>query len=259
LCVAACVPDERPGEKADSSRARSLASDRVATPINRNPAAASARLAPLSLPTRADSAAGDNAQLIRARFADDFERSELGNDFHMTGPGWSIQNGRLCGRALRNHPVWLRKRLPRNARIEFDAVSASADGDIKVEVWGDGRSAATSTSYTNASSYIAIFGGWKNTFHVLARIDEHAPDRAQVRVDPSGKDRRARSVTPNQTYHFKLERSDGKTLRWFVDDIEILTLDDPAPLFGPGHEHFGFNDWDTPVCFDNLVITPLAT
>ena len=27
--------------------------------------------------------------------------------------------------------------------------------------------------------------------------------------------------------------------------------------FGAGHEHLGFNDWDAPVCFDNLKVTPL--
>ena len=124
-------------------------------------------------------------------------------------------------------------------------------------MWGDGHSYATATSYTNASSYVVIFGGWKNQFHVLARIDEHAPNRPQVKVDPDGA-LNARPVVPNQSYHFKVERTDGKTIRWFVDDIEIISFTDPEPMKGTGHQHMGFNDWAVPVCFDNLQITPLG-
>jgi hypothetical protein len=34
-------------------------------------------------------------------------------------------------------------------------------------------------------------------------------------------------------------------------------MEDPAPLTGPGHDHFAFNGWDAPVCFDRLTVTPL--
>ena len=30
-----------------------------------------------------------------------------------------------------------------------------------------------------------------------------------------------------------------------------------APLAGVGHDHFGFNDWEAKVCFDNVRVTPL--
>jgi len=205
----------------------------------------------------ADLGAPEQEPLLRQPFQDWFDRGALGDDWRATSPVWRIQGGRLCGRGARNHPAWLKRRLPPNARIEFDATSSSSDGDLKVELWGDGKSFAQSTSYTNASSYLAIFGGWKNQFHVLARIDEHAPGRPEVRVDPASGDMRAQPVKSGQTYHFKIERSDGKTLRWLVDDIEILTFSDAAPLKGTGHDHLGFNDWDVPVCFDNLSITPL--
>lgn len=194
--------------------------------------------------------------MISEPFIDGFDRAAIGDDYYATSPVWRIENGRVCGKGARNHPLWLKKRLPVNARIEFDAEGGSSDGDIKVEVWGNGRSFAQTVSYTNASSYVVIFGGWKNQFHVLARIDEHAPNRPEVKVDPNG-EVKARPVQPNRAYHFKIERSDGKTVRWLVDDIEIIRFEDAAPLKGPGHDHFGFNDWDVPVCFDNLKITPL--
>lgn len=170
---------------------------------------------------------------------------------------WRVENGKLCGQGAHNHPVWLNRVLPVNARIEFDAVSQSDEGDLKVEVWGDGRSFATSTSYTNATSYLAILGGWKNTSHVLARINEHGTDRKEIKVDKESDDPRQRPVQKGQVYHFKVERTDGKTVRWFVDGIEYLKWDDPQPLVGQGHDHIGFNEWEVKVCFDNVKVTPL--
>jgi hypothetical protein len=195
--------------------------------------------------------------LLTAPFHDSFDRALLGKNWRATSSAWTIHDGKLCGRSARNHPVWLAHRLPANARIEFDALSTSADGDLKAEFWGDGRSAATGVSYEDATSYLTIFGGWKNRFHVLARKDEHAKDRKEITVDLEAEELRAQPVVANQSYHFKVERLDGKLLRWLVDDIEMLTYEDDEPLSGPGHEHFGFNDWEVRVCFDNLKITPL--
>jgi hypothetical protein len=203
------------------------------------------------------SAAPSRDPLLKVQFRDDFERQSLGPAYRTTSNAFRIEDGKLCVKNGRNHPAWLTARLPRNARIEFDAESRSEDGDIKVEAWGDGRSQATTVSYTNATSYLFILGGWKNTFHVLARLNEHAESRAEVRIDPDADDPRTAPVEPGRTYHFMIERRDGRTVRFSVDEVEILTLSDPAPLAGPGHEYFGFNDWETPVCFDNLDIFPL--
>jgi hypothetical protein len=60
-----------------------------------------------------------------------------------------------------------------------------------------------------------------------------------------------------QSYHFKVERADGKTVKWWVDGNEMLTWVDTAPLMGVGHDHFGFNDWDVKLCFDNVKVVPL--
>jgi hypothetical protein len=42
-----------------------------------------------------------------------------------------------------------------------------------------------------------------------------------------------------------------------VNGAEYFDFIDPEPLAGPGHEHVGFNNWEVPVCFDNLKVTPL--
>jgi len=181
-----------------------------------------------------------------------------GPDWITTGPNiWHIESGRLCGEHARNHGIWLKRTLPVNARIEFDGTSMSADGDLKAEYWGDGRSFATSLSYTNATSYLTIYGGWHNKFHVLARLNEHGNDRKEITVTPDSDDPREKPVMTAQSYHFKVERADGKTVKWWVDGNEMLSWTDTAPLVGVGHDHFGFNDWDVKVCFDNVKVVPL--
>ncbi len=187
------------------------------------------------------------AARITAPFVDNFDRAEFGGDWRDTGGNWRIVDGAVQGQGARNHPLWLRRRLPRDARIEFDAWSDTDVGDLKVGVWGDGESFARTVSYSNATSYVVIFGGWHNSVNVLARLDEHAADRRQ-RVGPR--------VVPGQRYHFQVERR-ARVLRWLLDGNPMLEWDDPEPLAGPGHEHFAFNNWETRVHFDNLRITPL--
>jgi hypothetical protein len=194
---------------------------------------------------------------LGAGFEDAFERPSLGTDWRVTGGDWRIEDGKLCGKSARNHPVWLARILPANVVIEFDAVSYSAEGDIKAEIFGDGASAASGVSYNDATSYLTIFGGWKNTFHVLARINEHASDRPEIRVTPGSDDERERPVSPGQVYHFRIERRDGKTISWWIGDALMFKFTDPQPLSGVGHDHFGFNDWEVRVCFDNVKVTPV--
>jgi hypothetical protein len=216
--------------------------------------------APSAAPSTAtsDSSAPSASPSGSASAAPTIPGGDLGPDWMATSPGiWHLEKGRLCGEHAKNHGVWLKRTLPVNARIEFDAVGDSADGDVKAEYWGDGRSYATALSYTNATSYLTIFGGWHNKYHVLARINEHATDRPQITVTPDSDDPREHAVVAGQLYHFKVERTDGKTIKWWVDGNEMLSMNDPNPLLGTGHDHFGFNDWDVKVCFDNVKVVPL--
>jgi hypothetical protein len=195
--------------------------------------------------------------LLTEEYNEHFDGKILSSDWWPTSSVWRIENGRLCGHRAHNHPVWLQRRLPKNARITFTAESDSSDGDLKAEIWGDGRSEATALSYTNATSYLFILGGWKNKFHVLARIDEHAPDRIQRSVTPNSVDPRDRPVLPGAQYRFSIDRNDGRTVHWSVNGLEMASLVDPKPLLGLGHEHLGFNDWEVNACFDDLKIVPL--
>jgi hypothetical protein len=183
---------------------------------------------------------------ISTPFRDDFNRASLGADWNATDPAaWRIVDGELVVRGAHNHPLWLTRPLPRDATIELDCWSNDDAGDLKVEAWGDGRSQATQASYTS-TSYNFIFGGWHNRVSVLARLDEHGADRRE-RTQPR--------VEKGRRYHWTIDRRGGH-IDWQIDGQPFLSFDDPAPLDGPDHRHFAFNNWEAELHFDNLVITP---
>jgi len=202
-------------------------------------------------------AEASRAAPVNAPWTDNYERASVGPSYRATSSAWRVEQGRLCAHGSRNHPLWLLSPLPENVRIEFDAESATAEGDIKVEVFGDGRSFAQTTAYTGATSYLMIFGGWRNQLHVLSRLNEHDPRRLERRLVKGAREPELRPLRARQSYHFKIERTAGKILRVWLDGALLFTFTDSDPLRGAEHRHFGFNNWEARVCFDNLKITPL--
>jgi len=186
---------------------------------------------------------------ISAAFTDQFERTEIGDNYHPSGDGYLLAHGALSAKGAHNHPMWLRKRLPKDFRIEFDCWSTEKRGDIKVEVNGDGHSFDPDGGAYTATGYEVIMGGWYNSKSIIARLDEHGKNQV-VRPLPK--------VVPDQRYHWRIDRKGGK-LSWFVDDMNtpFLVYDDPDPLTGDDHGYFGFNNWETDTWFDNLVVSPL--
>lgn len=184
-------------------------------------------------------------------FTDTFdERKTLGEDWAATDPSAvKLENEALVVQMAHNRPVWLKRPIPTDATIEFDAWTNDPGGDIKVEAWGDGRSfyAGDLRMQYTASGYVFIFGGWRNTQSVIARRTEHTPDRAV---------RDGQAVQPGKRYHFTLTRR-GATIEWLIDGEPFLSLRDPSPLEGPRNQYFGFSGWETKVYFDNLKIRPL--
>jgi hypothetical protein len=185
-------------------------------------------------------------------FGDDFERKLLGRNYFDTIGRYRIIKGRLNARKAYNHPLWLRKQLPRDVEITFDVESLTADGDIKVEVFGDGRSYAMHRGAYKATGYVICMGAWKNTKSFIARKDEHGRPGEDIVVR---KDREAK-VQPGRVYHWRIVRK-GDMLEWFIDGKLFLTFEDPHPLYGRHNDHFGFNNWQSDVWFDNLKIRPL--
>jgi len=189
-------------------------------------------------------------------FTDHFDRKELGPDWHNTGGPYHIVDGALTFVGAHNHPLWLQRRLPDDVQVDVDVVGLSPDGDLKVELMGDGvrfENAADvkrDAIYT-ASGYRFIFGGWHNLRSTIARQNEHtwqydrsAPRRTDVRV------------VPGKRYHWQITKRGGH-IEWWIDGLPFLTLDDPEPLQGEGHDRFAFDGWETGAAFSNLVIKPL--
>jgi hypothetical protein len=86
---------------------------------------------------------------------------------------------------------------------------------------------------------------------VIVRQDEHEwQHRPGVPLRTSPK------VEPNRSYHFTIEKR-GQRLSWSIDGQSFLERSDPSPLAGAGHDHFGFNGWETEISCDNLKIEPL--
>ncbi|ACY17286.1 hypothetical protein [Haliangium ochraceum] len=184
---------------------------------------------------------------ITDTWRDDFDRQSIGSDYYNTGGGYEIQDGVLHTQGSYNHPLWLRKKLPHNVRIELDAWSNTPDGDIKVELYGDGISHARDKGQYTATGYVLVMGGWSNSKSLIARGNEHGKDLVE---------RSAPRVTPGKRYRWKIERRDN-LLEWWIDDELFLRYEDDKPLRGGGNDYFGFNNWESDARFDKLVITPL--
>jgi len=186
-------------------------------------------------------------ELGAAPFTDAFARAELGADWLDTGGGYRIVGGQAVAHDAYNHPLWLKKRLPRDVVVEVDAESHSPAGDIKVELAGDGTSFDPDRGGYTSTGYVFIFGGWNNSLAVICRQNEHDDGRKAARTD--------RKVELGRRYHFTITRQGG-ALDWRIDGQPFLAWTDPQPLEGAGHEHFAFNDWQADVRFDNLAVRP---
>lgn len=177
----------------------------------------------------------------RLVFSDDFERDTFGDSWRTASDAWSLVDGEVAVAGARNEGLWLTEPLPEDVRIEFTARALAPEGDLKFEVFTDGAA--------HQSGYVGIFGGWDNRLNIIARLDEHGDDRL---VGADGV-----QVEVGRDYVFRIERTDHR-VRWSIDGEPFLTYDDPEPLTGDGHQYFGFNDWESPVRFDDVRVWDLS-
>jgi hypothetical protein len=193
--------------------------------------------------------------------------SVVERDFFSTGGHWRVVDGQLLSPGVKNNPLWLQARLPRDVAVELDVRSESPEGDIKVEIFGNGTD--------HASGYVLIHGGWNNSLSIIARLDEHGASLESLRRQAAQRkgaglvetgvfqkdthmrvEARPFPVEIGRTYHWRIERR-GSQLRWFIDGKPFMEFDDPLPLEGTGHDRFGFSSWEAQLFFDNLKIQPL--
>lgn len=171
-------------------------------------------------------------------FFDDFERSELGPNWHISGGQWTLDRGSVYSTGANNAPLFLKAKLPDDLVLEVDVTSETALVDSKIELMTDGR--------THQSGYVFILGGWSNKISVIARLDEHGADR---------KERSPTGVTGPGTWRWRIEKKGGE-LRWYIDGKLYMSFDDPRPLHGPGHDRLAFSNWQNQVRWDNLRVWP---
>ena len=183
----------------------------------------------------------DDVPALTSALVDAFSDPQLTERYRDEGGSWRVVDGALRTVGDRNQPLWSNAVLPENVRIEFTSLSSSPAVDMKVEFFGDG--------VRHESGYIAIVGGWNNTLTVLARLDEHETSRVSKRT----------RFEPGRRYRWRIERSDGHTLKLFVDDELQVAYDDKAPLYGPRNNRFAFSGWESEVVFDDLKISPVAS
>lgn len=215
------------------------------------------------------------AATVALPYSDDFSSPPtIAAHYFSTGGHWRVQGGELFSPGVKNNPLWLKAKLPQNVVIDFDARCASAEGDIRVEVFGNG--------VDHLSGYELIQGGWNNATSAIVRLDENSPTMAQLMAEAqrvAAREGRASaglvetgvfrpdtpvrvdvhsSVRAQKKYHWRIERR-GSLLRWSIDGQPFLELDDPFPLTGSKHDRFGFSSVDSDVFFDNLRIAVLES
>ena len=183
---------------------------------------------------------------IVSEFTDMFDRDEPGPGWRDSGGNFRVEKGELVARKARRHPLWLRKTLPPDVAIEFDARTESEGGNIRVILFGDGKSASSDPEGCGSTGYALVFGGWNNKLSVICRGEQ--PGHVRARSDWP--------VVPGRPYHFYVTRKGG-ALSWFVSGHPMLEWNDPTPLAGPGHTAFGFDGGEEDIFFDNLTVTPL--
>ncbi len=165
---------------------------------------------------------------ITEPFSDDFERAELGPSWHDTGADYRIVGGKLTVKGAHNHPVWLRRKLPRDVVVELDMMSRSPAGDLKIELFGDGESYDPDGKDYVSTAHMLIFGGWNNSLSVICRNNEHDEGRKSARQDVR--------VVPGRTYRWTVSRRGG-AVDWKIDGQPFLAWNDPSPLAGGKHLH----------------------
>jgi hypothetical protein len=201
------------------------------------------------------------------------DSSTVASNYFSTGGHWRVVDGELLCPGVKNNPLWLKAKLPANAAVEFDVRSQSPEGDIKVEIFGDGSD--------HASGYVLIHGGWNNSLSIIARRDEHGvplanlqaaaqrianerklPNASLVETGVFHQQERMRveanpyPVQLGRKYHWRIERR-GSLLSWSIDGQPFMSFDDPMPLTGEKHNRFGFSCWEAQLYFDNLKIEAL--
>ena len=171
-------------------------------------------------------------------FADDFNRTSLGDDWRIIGGEADIKNGwmRVRGRSGDVYAVVLRA-FPENVRVEFDARFPKGQdivSDLACFVAGDEHK-------TDAAGYCLSFGADENC---CSRLQRQAID-IRINLDMTAE--------AGRTYSLASQLLDGE-LSLSVDGQVVLRYVDMLPLAGVGHDHLGLATFKLGAEFSNFRV-----
>jgi len=172
-------------------------------------------------------------------FEDDFNRSEIGENYEIQGGDWHISDGKLRCKTAKNRNLVLKSvDLPQNAVIELTMKSNSDAVDVKFNLWGDGK------IHDHGDGYTFILGGWNNRISVISKLHEHEKKRSEKKE----------KLEKETLYKIKVERLSNK-IKWFVNGELFLEYNDETPLkVSDGFSKLSFANWKSDVEFDDLKI-----
>jgi len=187
---------------------------------------------------------GCSEKKLEIVFQDNFERSELGENYSVQGGDWKIESGELTSSKAENRNLVLSGvQLPQNGVIELTMRSESEGVDVKFNAWGDGK------IHDHGDGYSFILGGWQNRVSVISKLHEHEKKRSEER------DIR---LEKGEKYRIKVVRK-GSNIKWFVNGRPFLSYDDDDPLkTSDGFDKLSFGNWRSKVFFDDLKIYKFA-
>ena len=175
--------------------------------------------------------AAAEAEGWKLQFSDDFNRTELGENWRSAHGNWTIKNRMLDHPDEKGHIVtnW---RFTGDVRLEYDAVTDSANPcDL---------SGVLNASFGQESSgYYFGFGGQSNTVSFLIARQEIV-DRADV------------LIVPGKRYHVICQR-EGKNITFTVDGKVIISHVHDKPIDKPGFDRVGLSVYSSGR-FDNVQI-----
>ncbi len=187
-------------------------------------------------------------------FKDDFERESFGPNWKAELPEWKLQDGEVVNHFAENKGLWLLEKLPDgDVRIEYDARSdpyekREKSGAVREEFPGDLKCEAFNRLPEHQTGYVFIFGGWQNRINRIARLEEHGNGEGAEVVDGP-----PFPVEKSKKYRMKVLRV-GSTVAFYADDTLLGQFTDGDFIEG---RHFGFNNWQAHVTFDNVAVYAL--
>ena len=100
---------------------------------------------------------------VTGEWKDTFDRDDIGGDYYKSGGGYDLTNGSLSARGAHNHPLWLRKRLPRDIGLISTAGPTRSEATSRSSCSVTVNPSFLDGGQYKATGYELVFGGWFNS------------------------------------------------------------------------------------------------